>query len=412
MTPIEQGLDLGPIVGPFPLPADASDGLTAYYRATFHYDREARDAYNDWEAARKAFFAAQREAGALPDDHPLRTTMVTKNNFRTTVSNKFNAILDPLRKLLTEAERTLFDSKRREHFFSDETITGEPVEHLSPSGNYKLVVTRHETRPGCWNYSRGRVYRMGEDDHIAQINRNYGAFPFSWVENHGKTGGDYLIGGEDYQGQSIVDLNTGETLHSRPGAALAGFGFCWAAHTPSPDGCLIAVEGCFWAAPYEVVIFDISDPMNPPWPEVHRDDKNDHFGGWNDATSAEIGRAYDAVNVPGHRLHGKSEDEMTIEEMEEIERLAHEQGKDEEDLYAQVEDTVTWTLPDPLTIATDQIRAYYGWRKEKGYNPIPDHIRLSETLLARAATAGTPVTDPDTLALFEWAKDNQKELKR
>ena len=74
-------------------------------------------------------------------------------------------------------------------------VEGSMVEHLSPSGKYRLVVTRHGTGPGTWNYSKGRVYRKtnaGGWELFAEICRNYGSFPFAWVEGH-KDGDDYLV---------------------------------------------------------------------------------------------------------------------------------------------------------------------------------------------------------------------------
>ncbi len=105
---------------------------------------------------------------------------------------------------------------------------------------------------------------------------------------------------------------------------------------------MIAVEGCYWGSPYEVRVYDFSNPMSPPWPILHLDQANDRFCGWIDVESCKIGRCYDVVNLPGHPCHGIREDKLTEDQYEEIERLANEQGKDEEDFYEEKTDSIFW----------------------------------------------------------------------
>jgi hypothetical protein len=55
-----------------------------------------------------------------------------------------------------------------------------------------------------------------------------------------------------------------------PESAQSGVGFCWAAHYPSLDRRFLAVDGCYWACPYELVIYDFTQPMELPYPELYR----------------------------------------------------------------------------------------------------------------------------------------------
>ena len=144
---------------------------------------------------------------------------------------------------------------------------GESKEHLSPAGKYRLVVTTYQTGEGYWNYTQGKVYR-GEKC-LAEVRRNYHQFPFTFIEGH-KNGHDYLVCGEDYQGQTVIELDTGERVDYRPAAAKKGHGFCWAYYKPSPDGTLMAVNGCIWACPYENHVYDFAEPMKPPCPGSSR----------------------------------------------------------------------------------------------------------------------------------------------
>ena len=142
-------------------------------------------------------------------------------------------------------------------------------EHLSPSGKFKLVVTPYATKPGCWAYTQGRVYRNGVDSPIAEVRRNYSSFPFLFIEDHPR--GPFLICGEDYQGQTVIELDTGKRADFLPEAAAKGHGFCWVEYKfDAPTG-LLVVRGCVWACPYEFRIYDFSDPMNAGWPEIESD---------------------------------------------------------------------------------------------------------------------------------------------
>src|SRR5690349_12429254 len=112
----------------------------------------------------------------------------------------------------------------------------------SPSGNFELIVDMYTTGHHTWDYSRGRLRRIGQREFFADIKRNHAMFWRRWVEH--ANGNEYLLCGEDYQGQTIVNL-TSETITSYfPTAGYSGRGFCWTDAFPSPDSTVLAVEGC------------------------------------------------------------------------------------------------------------------------------------------------------------------------
>lgn len=145
---------------------------------------------------------------------------------------------------------------------------GGSERYLSPSGRYELEVVDWQV-DGGWDYSEGVVRRTHDGRSITSIRRNYAAFPFLWCEGH-PAGHDYLLAGEDYQGQTVVELDTGRRVDHLPGPAEQGNGFCWAEHHLSPDRTVLVVDGCYWACPYELVAFDFSRPMDLPYAELHR----------------------------------------------------------------------------------------------------------------------------------------------
>lgn len=264
---------------------------------------------------------------------------------------------------------------RDKYFIKDNEKNNEEI--FSPSGKYKLVITEYTTKPGCWNYSRGRVYHKDSDECIADVKRNYHRFPYSWIESHAN-GHDYLICGADYQGQTIIELDTGKRVDYVPKSAQQGAGFCWVAHNPSPDGQLLAVEGCFWAAPYEVVIYDFSNPMEAPWLELARDSDNEDFIEWIDNNSCKIGRSYE-----WSKKYNKREHELSDDELDDMDKLETTEG------YAKVwevrTDSIIWTRPTSFQSALNYINDYFAWRKKQGYDKYisEDAVDMAQRLVAR-----------------------------
>jgi len=140
--------------------------------------------------------------------------------------------------------------------------------HPSPAGRFELETCRYTTGPQSWDYSRGVLRRTDDGVVLADVKRNYGTFWHAWVSRPGED--EYLLCGEDYQGYTIIDLRTGECRTHFPEEAWKGFGFCWTAAYPSPDRKVLAVDGCVWACPYELVFFDFRRPDQLPLPELDR----------------------------------------------------------------------------------------------------------------------------------------------
>lgn len=139
------------------------------------------------------------------------------------------------------------------------------LEDEEVEGQYRLVVTRYKTEPNCGYITKGEVFQG--DRLIATVKRNYDWFWHFFVINHPKTGHDYLLCGEDYQGYNIINLSTGENRVYIPKAALVGAGWC-AIHATGFDieTCKLTIDGCVWACPYETITFDFSNPDLLPLP--------------------------------------------------------------------------------------------------------------------------------------------------
>lgn len=186
-------------------------------------------------------------------------------------SSDFRKLPDELAEVVARLELE-GERKEIEAMFTPERA-GKSWEVLSPSGKYRLVVTTY-TGTGDFHYTRGVVScRKGEGwvELPQDIKRNYPSFPYSWIEDHAN-GHSYLVGGIDYQGQTVLELDTGRRHDFIPKEATLGWGFCWVTHQYDAEHQLLIVEGCYWACPEEIRLYDFSSPMDGwPWLEMLED---------------------------------------------------------------------------------------------------------------------------------------------
>ena len=190
-------------------------------------------------------------------------------------------------------------------------IVGSEKELVSPSGLYKLETSRYGNgKEVCWNYSRGIVSEISTGRIIADVRRNYGNFWHTWIEH--PNGNEYLLCGEDYQGYSVVNLTHGTYQVYFPDEGHQGFGFCWAAVYPSPDKIILAVDGCYWACPYEVVFYDFREPDNLPYRELDRVDLLNECEGWLDNETFVLTREVEIRKSDGVPYKQLSEKEQEI----------------------------------------------------------------------------------------------------
>jgi len=122
-----------------------------------------------------------------------------------------------------------------------------------------------------------------------------------------------LLCGEDYQGQTIVNLNSGETYNFFPESGHEGFGFCWTGVFPSPDSTVIAVDGCYWACPYEFVFFDFTQPEKLPYSEYLRVGDQISSDGWLDNDRFRLTR-----EIQVRKSDGRPYDDLSDAEQDEL----------------------------------------------------------------------------------------------
>lgn len=185
-----------------------------------------------------------------------------------------------------------YEERRRrlaELFEASDRVEGSSEVFRSPSGMYSLETARYSSGKSAWGFSRGVVTRQGDGEIIADVRRNYARFWHAWVGH--PNGNEYLLCGEDYQGYSVVNLTKAESHIYFPDAGYQGSGFCWSAVYPSPDGLMLAVDGCCWACPYKLVFYDFRSPDLLPLGEVHTWNEGLlDCEGWQDSSTFLVGR--------------------------------------------------------------------------------------------------------------------------
>lgn len=130
-------------------------------------------------------------------------------------------------------------------------IPGSEAVHLSPSGQYRLIVREYDSPEamhfGAGGVSQGQVYN-GETL-LATIIRDDDRFYFAWIEGH-PNGHNYLPCSEHYQGQTVIELDTGRRCdYTSKKSADDDEALICVGYYPSPDDSHIVIEACYWACP-------------------------------------------------------------------------------------------------------------------------------------------------------------------
>ena len=318
-------------------------------------------------------------------------------------------------KTLSKEDESVFWNEYKKSFFVPENMSSTEYNHESPSDKYKLSIVKFKTKKGFWDYSQGSVYKG--DELITIVQRNYGSFWFAWIENHAN-GHDYLLCGEDYQGQTIIELDTGKRIDYLPKGADAGFGFCWVEVFPSPNGNTIAVDGCFWACPYEVILHDFSEPMNPPWPELDRMDSINANVIWTSNTECKVNKSMECFKIDENiknehpeiyekykHLQDKLIDKMTDEELVQCDNfdLEPETNSDTSTYYKDFLDC-KWVVPTKLEATTKYIKQTLRHRKDKDMLPTKDVKTMISRMLSWLDEEDYKkiITDKTISELLEW----------
>lgn len=168
--------------------------------------------------------------------------------------------------------------------FDDKALLPDTEEtHFSPDNKYYFSSNyyRQTTDNRNWTVSKIQIFQTSPKEKIFEFIRNDDSLFYGWLTIDNKS---YLLLSEDIEGKSIFDL-TNRKFYSY---SFEDDKFIWCEYYPSPDGKRLAVIGCHWACPYEIIVFDTSEPTNYPYKELYRQDTFQEKLEWIDNRTLKI----------------------------------------------------------------------------------------------------------------------------
>lgn len=162
-----------------------------------------------------------------------------------------------------------------QYFDPTQVVEGSRESSHSPSKKFKLDTVQYRLKAPDrnWVITKVKIHDNTKNKFIFEINVDNDRFFHQWLMINGS---EYLIFAEALcGGQSVIDLNRKifESFNTQED------GFIWTSFDLSPDNTKLAVIGCVWACPYEIKIYDFSNPLALPLREVStielREDEKD-----------------------------------------------------------------------------------------------------------------------------------------
>lgn len=170
--------------------------------------------------------------------------------------------------------------------FTENTFQkGDHDSHLSPSGHYRLEATNYFLKNTVWDLTKMEIYHQESDELLFDFFVNESRFFFGWLTADET---EYVVCAEDiFGGQTVVDLTNRKMSSYSPNED----GFIWTSFYLSPDSKLLATIGCYWGSQYFIKVFDFSNPMELPLPEIAEIellDNDEVIQGWLNNTTLKM----------------------------------------------------------------------------------------------------------------------------
>ena len=164
--------------------------------------------------------------------------------------------------------------KNRIHLLEDQVFSKISFENIDRviklTSGYTIkcfrFIDKEGSKPGFAPVD-GEICRLYHNDiMVFEWKHIDGCTRFSKIIDH-SDGRQYLVFDEELYGYSVLDLNSFECMHylpkesylEYPGGFEETFIWCDCHYNDSTNQ--LAVEGCFWGAPYSVAIIDFANPM-------------------------------------------------------------------------------------------------------------------------------------------------------
>ena len=211
-------------------------------------------------------------------------------------------------KMLDESifSRIMFDEPEREK----ELESGYLV-------RYYYYADEENCKPGYAPVD-GEICRLFKDDNLIFEWKNTDGHSRMASIIHHADGYTYFVFDEDLYGYSVLNLDSLQCMHFIPAESYGTYPdefketFIWCDCFYNPENNLLAVDGCFWACPGDVIVLDFQDPMTAvepnDWHSIYREYRCDdpdlddiEFDSWDNDTLVckTIGVKPDAIDLEG-----------------------------------------------------------------------------------------------------------------
>ena len=163
-----------------------------------------------------------------------------------------NAAQSPEYRAIQQATQPLFSPQNR----TEQRVLTFPTQHT-------LHIDSYAGEAGGRNLSGSlcRLYDSAGDTVTQWQSLDDSAAFYQYIAH--SNGRNYLLFRQDLYGYSVLDFTMGEIMQYLPRAALDGTEtFIWTEVHYNPANDMLAVGGCYWAAPYSLQLADFSNPMS------------------------------------------------------------------------------------------------------------------------------------------------------
>jgi len=158
----------------FELPENASKAMVLYHDCKMQHRAESIEADKVFNVARNKMHAdckaiGKNSSNALEEGHPIKVEWNKALTARDAVRQQHNVRSKAAHAAMTEPEQETYAKLWSDWCYSDANAK-DPVEQVSPCGMFKLVITKHETSPGSWGYTKGCVYHHNGENRSLKPN--------------------------------------------------------------------------------------------------------------------------------------------------------------------------------------------------------------------------------------------------
>lgn len=150
-----------------------------------------------------------------------------------------------------------------DEYYKEENMIGQDVV-VSPTGRFELVNQKYRIKDKEGYLVKRVIRRVSDGKTVAEVKSRTGfSTPSEWFM---KDGNEWYLTGQSYMTQTFINCEKGLIYDNydelKRKADEKGWSineFCWSSMHFSPDMRTLAVCGCIWGGPYEIIFYDISD---------------------------------------------------------------------------------------------------------------------------------------------------------